>query len=129
MPGSFQISVPQTIFRQVIPPNTRSLYLDLINQLKILRQLLAASLIDQTAVRKDRVDGASSTGAQYATSRGVPYKALGITEDVFIHPSSVLANVTPPEYIVFNEVVRSTQVWLKGRENIFYQYTALIPSL
>jgi ATP-dependent RNA helicase DHX37/DHR1 len=35
-------------------------------------------------------------------------------EDVFIHPSSVLANVSPPQYIVYNEVVRSTQIWLKG---------------
>jgi len=84
------------------------------NQLKILRQLLTAGFIDQVAVRKDRVEGSSSTGAQFATSQGVPYKALGITEDVFIHPSSVLANMPPPEYIVFNEVVRSGRIWLKG---------------
>lgn len=39
---------------------------------------------------------------------------MGISEDVFIHPSSVLANISPPEYVVFNEVVRTTRVWLKG---------------
>ena len=79
----------------------------------MLRQLLAAGFIDQVAVRKDRVE--SSTNAQYATSKGVAYKAMGIEEDVFIHPSSVLANLPPPEYVVFYEVVRSSQVWLKGR--------------
>ncbi|KAF5382586.1 hypothetical protein D9615_002788 [Tricholomella constricta] len=82
-------------------------------QLKVLRQLLTAGFIDQVAVRKDRTDP-SSAGAQYATSKGVAYSALGISEDVFIHPSSVLAHMSPPEYVVFNEVVRTTRVWLKG---------------
>ncbi|KAG6830018.1 hypothetical protein H0H92_002546 [Tricholoma furcatifolium] len=82
-------------------------------QLKVLRQLLTAGFIDQVAVRKDRLDP-SSANAQYATSKGIPYRALGIAEDVFLHPSSVLANVSPPEYIVFNEVVRTSRAWLKG---------------
>ncbi|KAG6839336.1 hypothetical protein C0991_003507, partial [Blastosporella zonata] len=81
--------------------------------LKVLRQLLAAGFIDQVAIRKDRVDP-SSASAQYATSKGIPYRALGIAEDVFIHPSSVLANMSPPEYVVFNEVVRTSRIWLKG---------------
>ncbi|KAG6868632.1 hypothetical protein C0993_000222 [Termitomyces sp. T159_Od127] len=82
-------------------------------QLKVLRQLLTAGFIDQVAIRKDRLDPSSSS-AQYATSKGIPYRALGITEDVFIHPSSILANTSPPEYVVFNEVVRTSRVWLKG---------------
>ncbi|KNZ81277.1 Putative ATP-dependent RNA helicase PB1A10.06c [Termitomyces sp. J132] len=82
-------------------------------QLKVLRQLLTAGFIDQVAIRKDRLDPSSSS-AQYATSKGVPYRALGITEDVFIHPSSILANTSPPEYVVFSEVVRTSRVWLKG---------------
>ncbi|KAJ7600578.1 P-loop containing nucleoside triphosphate hydrolase protein [Mycena floridula] len=82
-------------------------------QLKVIRQLLTAAFIDQTAVRKDRVDR-SSSGTQYSTCRGVPYRAIGIEEDVYIHPSSVLANGPPPEYVVFYEVVRTSQVWLKG---------------
>jgi ATP-dependent RNA helicase DHX37/DHR1 len=75
---------------------------------------LTAGFIDQVAVRKDRIDQTSSAGVKYATSKGVPYKALGISEDVFIHPSSVLANTAPPEYVVFSEVIRTTRVWIKG---------------
>ncbi|KAF7365220.1 putative ATP-dependent RNA helicase PB1A10.06c [Mycena venus] len=91
---------------KIMPPNDR--------QLKALRQLLAAGFIDQVAVRKDRVEQTSSAGVKYATSKGVPYKALGISEDVFIHPSSVLANTAPPEYVVFNDVIRTNRVWIKG---------------
>ncbi len=79
----------------------------------MLRQLLTAGFIDQVAVRKDRVEKVSS-GTQYASSQGVPYKAIGISEDVFIHPSSVLASKSPPEYVVFNEVVRTSRIWIKG---------------
>ncbi|KAF5369365.1 hypothetical protein D9758_002690 [Tetrapyrgos nigripes] len=82
-------------------------------QLKVLRQLLAAAFIDQVAVRKDRTEK-SSSGAQFAMSKGVPYRALGVNEDVFIHPSSVLADVSPPEYVVFNELIRTSKVWIKG---------------
>jgi ATP-dependent RNA helicase DHX37/DHR1 len=83
-------------------------------QLKVLKQLLTAAFIDQVAVRKDLVQKGSSTGVKYATSRGVEYQAMGISEDVFIHPSSVLASNPPPEYIVYHEVVRSSRIWLKG---------------
>ena len=89
--------------------------------MKVLRQLIAAGFIDQVAVRKDiaqkgRTDGA---GTQYTTSRGVAYQALGIPdEDVFIHPSSVLANQPPPEYIVYLEIVRTSRVYIKGRYTI-----------
>ena len=80
----------------------------------MLRQLLAAAFIDQVAVRKDIVDKGSASGNKYATSRGVQYKAIGISEDVFIHPSSVLIHNTPPEYVVYHEVVRTSRAWLKG---------------
>jgi len=39
---------------------------------------------------------------------------MGIKEDVFIHPSSILASAPPPEYIVYHEVVRASHIWLKG---------------
>lgn len=84
-------------------------------QLKVLRQLLTAALIDQVAVRKDKVTKDTASGQQYSTSRGVPYRASGIDEDVFIHPSSVLAGQPPPDFVVFVEVVRTTKVWIKGR--------------
>ncbi|CCM01865.1 uncharacterized protein FIBRA_03936 [Fibroporia radiculosa] len=83
-------------------------------QLKVLRQLIAAGFIDQIAVRKDLVQGGSASGEKYTTSKGVPYQAIGVTDDVFIHPSSVLAHVPPPDYVVFLEIVRTSRVWIKG---------------
>lgn len=83
-------------------------------QLKVIRQLLTAGFIDQVAVRKDRVIQTSTTGVQFATSKGVAYRALRVEEDVFIHPSSILASSSPPEYVTFHEIVRTSRVWLKG---------------
>ncbi|KAJ6619426.1 P-loop containing nucleoside triphosphate hydrolase protein [Mycena sp. CBHHK59/15] len=100
-PGADAVFVPN-----LMPPNDM--------QLKVLRQLLTAGFIDQVAVRKDRVEHTPSSGVKYTTSKGVPYKALGVSEDVFIHPSSVLANMVPPEYVVFSELIRTTRVWVKG---------------
>lgn len=83
-------------------------------QLKALRQLLAAAFIDQVAVRKDLVEKKFATGVQFSTAKGVPYRALGVPEDVFIHPSSILWQRSPPDYLVFTEIVRTTKPWLKG---------------
>ena len=85
-------------------------------KLKVLRQLIAAGFIDQVAVRKDKVSRDGSSGQQYTTSRGVPYTAMGIDEDVYIHPSSVLLSSPPPDFIIYLEVVRTTKVWLKGND-------------
>ncbi len=93
-------------------------------QLKVLRQLLTAGFIDQVAVRKDRVEKESG-GTKYTSTKGVPYRALGVPEDVFIHPSSVLAGQSPPEYVVFHEVVRTTRVWIKG-QGLFPKLTTTI---
>ncbi|THH27990.1 hypothetical protein EUX98_g6197 [Antrodiella citrinella] len=79
-------------------------------QLKVLRQLLTAGFIDQVAGRKDRVLKDGTGGQQYTTSRGVAYQAMGITEDVFIHPSSVLFNMPPPDFVIFAETVRTTRL-------------------
>ncbi|KAH7909031.1 P-loop containing nucleoside triphosphate hydrolase protein [Hygrophoropsis aurantiaca] len=83
-------------------------------QVKVLRQLLAAAFIDQVAARKDLVEKKSSTGVKFATAKGVPYRAAGVPEDVFIHPSSILANCSPPDFIVYHEIVRTSKPWLKG---------------
>ncbi|KAI0300291.1 P-loop containing nucleoside triphosphate hydrolase protein [Russula brevipes] len=83
-------------------------------QLKVLRQLVTSCLVDQVAVRKELVEKDSATGVQRTTAKGVPYRALGISEDVYIHPSSVLAMTSPPDYVVYHEVVRTGQIWLKG---------------
>jgi ATP-dependent RNA helicase DHX37/DHR1 len=106
------------------PPSALQVYLcsltvassrsDIILQLKVIKQLLTAGFIDRVAVRKDRLIQTSTTGVQFATSKGVAYKALGIEEDVFIHPSSILANTPPPEYVIFHELVRTSRIWLKG---------------
>lgn len=79
----------------------------------MLRQLLTAAFIDQVAIRKDLVEK-DSAGNKYATAKGVPYKTLGISEDVFIHPGSILYNSPPPDFVVYQEVVRTSQVWIKG---------------
>ena len=80
---------------------------------------MAAAFIDQVAVRKDKVDKSTPSGTQWTNSKGVPYKAMGIAEDVFIHPSSALIGRPPPEYVVYLEVVRTSQAWLKGKLVIF----------
>jgi ATP-dependent RNA helicase DHX37/DHR1 len=89
------------------PPNS--------TQLKVLRQLMASAFIDQLAVRKDLLDPASKTaGAKFSSTRGVPYRAMGVDEDVFIHPSSVMFHSEPPEWLVWGDIVRTSQVWMKS---------------
>lgn len=66
-------------------------------------------------MRKELVEKDTASGVQHTTAKGVPYRAMGISEDVYIHPSSVLATTSPPDYVVYHEVVRTSQVWLKGR--------------
>ena len=110
-PDAFQV-------RLFIPCDFWQLKLVLIPslpQVKVLRQLLTAAFIDQVAIRKDLVEEA--TGNKLSTSKGVPYRTIGIEEDVFIHPSSVLFSASPPQYLVYHEVVRSTQVWIKGNSS------------
>ncbi|KAF8895535.1 P-loop containing nucleoside triphosphate hydrolase protein [Infundibulicybe gibba] len=66
-------------------------------QLKVLRQLLTAGFIDQVAIRKDLIEKTASTGVQYTSSKGI-----------------AASQSTPPEYVVFHEVIRTSRVWLKG---------------
>lgn len=94
------------------PPRTHS---PSPSQLKVLRQLLTSAFIDQVAIRKDIADKQSTISyAKTASTRGVPYRAFGIDEDLFIHPSSGLFHQTPPEFIVFTELHRTHKVWLKS---------------
>ncbi|SCV72455.1 BQ2448_3992 [Microbotryum intermedium] len=91
---------------QLPPPST--------TQLKVLRQLLTSAFIDQVAIRKDLADKASTLSyAKIVSTRGVPYRAFGIDEDIFIHPSSILFHQAPPEFVVFQEVMRTSKVWMK----------------
>jgi len=115
MPISRRRSVPRMRSRRVCILGLPTVIVDsssLFLQVKVLCQLLTASFIDQVAIRKDLVEEA--TGNKFLTSKGVPYRAIGIEEEVFIHPSSVMFSASPPQYLVYHEVVRSNQVWLKG---------------
>ncbi|CAE6510083.1 unnamed protein product [Rhizoctonia solani] len=81
------------------------------NQIKLLRQIITSGFIDQIAVRKDYIE--KQTGVKRTSARGVPYQAIGVKEDVFIHPSSVLFAGPPPDFVAFQDVVRTSRVWLK----------------
>ncbi len=94
-------------------------------QLKVIRQVICAAFIDQMAIRADLISKSSaSKGNVYATTKGIAYRAMGLgstvegsQEDVLVHPGSVLANSSPPEWICYGEVTRSAQsgkVWLKS---------------
>ncbi|PKI84414.1 RNA helicase [Malassezia vespertilionis] len=76
-------------------------------QCKVLRQLLAAMYVDRVAVRADVVGAPEAEGARgvkHASTRGVPYVALGVHGVVYIHPSSTFFHRPPPEWLVFGEV-------------------------
>jgi ATP-dependent RNA helicase DHX37/DHR1 len=84
----------------------------------VIRQLLAASYIDQVAVRKDLIDASGPSYARSSSTRGVAYRAVGLSEDVFIHHSSVLFHGPPPEFVIFHELQGSSKIWIKGaRQN------------
>ncbi|OCF55427.1 ATP-dependent RNA helicase DHX37/DHR1 [Kwoniella mangroviensis CBS 10435] len=92
---------------KLLPPND--------TQLKVIRQILTAGFIDQVAVREDLV---LKKGGSYESTRGVKYRVNGVpsTENVFIHPSSSLFHRSPPDYLIFTELIRSPggKTWLKG---------------
>ncbi|KAJ1303181.1 hypothetical protein OPQ81_011380 [Rhizoctonia solani] len=81
------------------------------HQIKLLQQIITSGFIDQIAVRKDYIE--KRTGVKRTSARGVAYQAIGVKEDVFIHPSSVLFGGPPPDFIAFQDVVRTSRVWLK----------------
>ncbi|CUA67605.1 Putative ATP-dependent RNA helicase PB1A10,06c [Schizosaccharomyces pombe 972h-] [Rhizoctonia solani] len=80
-------------------------------QIKLLQQIITSGFIDQIAVRKDYIE--KQTGVKRTSARGVAYQAIGVKEDTFIHPSSVLFGGPPPDFIAFQDVVRTSRVWLK----------------
>ena len=82
-------------------------------KLKAVRQIMTAGFLDQVAIRRDLLEKRGSS-TQYATPKGVPYRALGVTEDAYLHPSSILMDSRPPDYLVFNGIVRTSRLFLKG---------------
>ncbi|WVO12956.1 hypothetical protein L204_100565 [Cryptococcus depauperatus] len=97
-------SIAQIPFSKLLPPTD--------TQLKVIRQVLSAGFIDQVAVREDVVQ---KKGITYESTRGVPYRAVGLeSEAVYIHPSSALFHRSPPDFVVFSEIVRTSKPWMKG---------------
>ncbi|KAK4703639.1 ATP-dependent RNA helicase DHX37/DHR1, partial [Phenoliferia sp. Uapishka_3] len=85
-----------------------------LEKLKVLRQLITSAFIDQVAVRKDLVDKSSSLSySKVSSTRGVPYLAFGVEEDLFIHPSSGVFHSSPAEFIIFQDLHRTSKVWMK----------------
>lgn len=87
-------------------------------QLKVIRQVLCAGYVDQVAVRKDLVPANSGTHSfsHYESAKGIPYRALGVPEDVFVHPSSTSfgTSIGAADYVVFGELTRTSKVWIKN---------------
>ncbi|KAG0164076.1 putative ATP-dependent RNA helicase DHR1 [Apophysomyces sp. BC1034] len=88
------------------PPSAR--------QLKVLRQVITAGLIDSVAIRTDVLETGGGKGKRFKNSRGVSYKLMWSDEDAFIHPTSVLYGQEPPRVLVYSELFQSTRTWLKG---------------
>ena len=92
------------------------------SQLKLLHQIVAAAFLDQIAIRADKhPQPPSNTYRNPHRAIDVPYLPLTpihssnsadlLTKAVFIHPTSILARLTPancPEYIVYSNLQRST---------------------
>jgi ATP-dependent RNA helicase DHX37/DHR1 len=97
---------------------------DTFLQRKIIRQILTAGFIDQVAVLESIT--LKKGAAAHSSTRGIPYRAIGIPEPVFIHPSSALFHSAPPEYLVFTEVVRTTRPYLKGITKIQPAWLAVL---
>ncbi|CAG8438620.1 8713_t:CDS:10 [Ambispora leptoticha] len=83
-------------------------------QLKVLRQIITAGFIDQVAVRKGLVDKSANAASSFSSTRGVAYTTMWSDEDAFIHPSSVLYHAEPPNFVVYQELQRTTKIWMKG---------------
>ncbi|KAI9304037.1 P-loop containing nucleoside triphosphate hydrolase protein [Cunninghamella echinulata] len=83
-------------------------------QLKILRQVITAGLIDCVAIRQDVIDTEGGKGVSFKNSNNVPYKLMWSDEVAYIHPSSVLYGQPPPPILVYSELFKGGRTWLKG---------------
>ena len=50
------------------------------------------------------------------STRGVPYKGMGVPGFAFIHPTSSFYHTTPPSWVVFSEVQKSNSKFAKTIE-------------
>ena len=113
---------PQRIpkYNPRLPPPSAS-------QLEALQQILAAAYIDQIAIRADLSPSPPEVPRKPTRATDVPYLPLfplnfGRSLDlidvaVFIHPSSVLAHLSPnklPQYVVYSHLQRGTPATISG---------------
>lgn len=113
---------PQRIpkYNSRLPPPSAS-------QLEALQQILAAAYIDQIAIRADLSPSPPEVPRKPSRATDVPYlplfpSNLGRSFDlidvaVFIHPSSVLAHLSPnklPQYVVYSHLQRGTPATISG---------------
>lgn len=70
----------------------------------------------------------AATGNKYATALNVPYRAFDKDEDVFVHPASVLASQPPPDFVAFQEIVRTSKPFMKSTYLRCLACLLLIPS-
>ncbi|KAL8782559.1 MAG: hypothetical protein Q9213_005284 [Squamulea squamosa] len=96
-------------------------------QLKALQQILAVAFIDQVAIRADLAPSPPDMPRKPSQAIDMPYLPLfplhqGRVEElvdvaVFIHPTSVLAHLSPrelPKYLIYSHLQRGTPVTIEG---------------
>lgn len=82
-------------------------------KLKAIRQIITAGFIDQIAIRKGLIDKSSK---MFSSTRNVEYCIMWTDDVVFIHPSSILYHNKPPDFVVYQELHRTSKIWMKGKE-------------
>ncbi|GET03929.1 P-loop containing nucleoside triphosphate hydrolase protein [Rhizophagus clarus] len=80
-------------------------------QLKAIRQVITAGFIDQVAIRKGLIDKSSKT---FSSTRNVEYCTMWGDDIAFIHPTSILYHNKPPDFVVYQELHKTSKVWMKG---------------
>jgi ATP-dependent RNA helicase DHX37/DHR1 len=120
-------------------------------EIQLLKQLVAAGFIDQVVIRSDKLPSSSSgTGFERKPRRAieVAYRTLlpstkeipitatpverEIAQSVFVHPSSVLARLSPgemPEYLVYSHLSRAPPpiTWGEGTAKVKVPKTRFHP--
>ncbi|WWC66285.1 uncharacterized protein I206_100186 [Kwoniella pini CBS 10737] len=107
-------------------------------QLKIIKQIITSGFIDQIAIREDLITKKGGNGFTYESSRGVKYRINNLSsfsnkgigaEGIFIHPSSILFHKSPPEFLVYSEIIKSQQtgkIWLKNLTKINSNWLSIL---
>lgn len=120
-------TIVQTNHPTLIPSYNPRLPSPTPKQLIALQQILAAAFIDQIAIRADLSPSPPELPRKPSRAIDVHYLPLfpshtGNAKDlidiaVFIHPSSILAHLSPndlPQYIIYSHLQRGTQATITG---------------